>query len=326
MRSSFLILMLISLFVISACQEPDPKSNTATSGKLILYVDELYVPIIKSLVDSFKVKVPKTDITIVRMNCREALDKLFQDQVNISTSLDTSASVAAIVGRDLILDERNALAKNGIAIKEYPIANDGLALVAAKNSKLEKTNKENLIKALNIPGMVYNDLDSNKGIEKVNFILNNQNSSSHESIKKQLTNGNNIRAFVQFYSTSDSVINEFSKSNSISIMSWYRAHQDSSKVKTLELGWTDSSNIYPPVIVNQSTLVMGRYPIKQTITGYTFAVSNSSAVGFLAWISKSGISQKYLVSKGLQGLNIKFKLTEPDSWEEVEDMSLLLQK
>ncbi|MFZ1573320.1 MAG: hypothetical protein WAT89_11355, partial [Candidatus Kapaibacterium sp.] len=81
-----------------------------------------------------------------------------------------------------------------------------------------------------------------------------------------------------------------------------------------------------PVIVHPSTLVMGRYPIKQTITGYTFAVSNSSAVGFLAWISKSGISQKYLVSKGLQGLNIKFKLTEPDSWEEVEDMSLLLQK
>lgn len=317
----------VMLLVLHSCSEPDPKVNTPTSGKMVLYVDEMYSQAIQDLADSFKKVVPKSEIKIISLSGRVALERLFLDQKNIATNIDTSSTTAAIVGRGLIKDEQELLAKTGIAIKEYPIANDGIAIAVAKNSVLQETTKDNLMKCLSSVGLTYTDLDSGKGSEKINFVMPDQYSSTLPEVMNQMTQGKNINAYVQYFSTADSVLNAVANSKSISMISWYKASLDSQRVKTLRLGWADSNAVYPPAPVHPSTLVMGRYPIKQTLTGYTFAISNSLSIGFLAWVSKSRTAQTYLTNKGMQGLNIKFKLTEPESWqgtEDVEDVGTLL--
>jgi hypothetical protein len=53
--------------------------------------------------------------------------------------------------------------------------------------------------------------------------------------------------------------------------------------------------------------------MRQPLMGYTLALSNSVATGFLAWVSKSAIAQRVISLRGLQGENVKYNLIMPET-------------
>src|SRR6185295_2393919 len=93
--------------------------------------------------------------------------------------------------------------------------------------------------------------------------------------------------------------------NGVALMGWWAAHRDSARLRALRIGFTDSTGSFnPPTRVHPTSLVTGIYPLKQPLVGYTFSLTNSLAVGFLAWLAKSQDAQYFLGNHDVLPANV----------------------
>ena len=242
-----------------------------------------------------------------------ALQGLIDSYLSDTLRSDTSIVAAAIIGRRLLGDENEAITKGGLDVKEYVIGYDGLAVAVPVGMSIEQTTRERLQAALRSPAATLQMLDSTAPPTPIRFLLPDQNSSVLSLVRAGLLGDSNVSAPVRYLSTSDSLLNETAAGNGIAIMGWYRAHLDSVHLRTLRMGYRDSTGVMrQPGRVHVSSLVTDTYPLKQPLVGYTFASVKSLAVGFLASVAKGSESQAYLVNQGLQGENVRLRLVMPD--------------
>ncbi len=297
-----------AVLALVGCEPPNPNANTPTSGHLILFVDDEYAPLVASLIDTFKVRSPNARIDVRVVSARAGMQGLL-DFRGAPTS-DTSSAYAALIGRRLLPDERDVIAKAGLDLKEYVIAHDGLAVAVAASSPMQTTTVERLSGALKSSGGAVT-LDSALGAMPLVFNLTDQNSSTF-AVVRQLIGGGNVTAPAHYFATADSVLARVASGDGIAILPWTLAQRDSARVRTLRLGSIDSAGqVVAPVRVHPATLVTGAYPLKQSLIGYTFSGANSLAVGFLAWLSRSQDAQYYLARHGMQPENVKLRLVMP---------------
>src|SRR5262245_9091427 len=102
------LVAVLAFVMIAGCDAPDPNGNTPTSGRLILYVDEAYAPLVKMLADTFMTRSPNAHIEIRVAPARMAIQGLLNVGVARATN-DTLASVAAVIGRTLLRDEHDMM-------------------------------------------------------------------------------------------------------------------------------------------------------------------------------------------------------------------------
>jgi hypothetical protein len=300
--------------LIAGCESPNPNASTATSGHLILFVDELYGAEIRALADTFMLRSPNAKIEIRTAPARMALQGLLDMETRRGPVSDTSASVSAIIGRKLLPDEQKVITNGELNTKEYVIGYDGIALVAPASMSLSATTREQLIRALTSPAPVASMLDSTAGSQPLHFLFPDQYSSTYWVARRLLLNDQNPAAPAHYFSTGDSVLDRVAAGDGIGIISWTRAHHDSARLHDLSLGHTDSTSLFhPPVHVSTQSLVTGAYSLKQPVVGYTFGLPNSLAVGFLAWLARSEDAQYYLARHNIQPENVKIRLVVPDS-------------
>lgn len=305
-------LLLVVVMLLPGCNPPDPNANTSTSGRLIVYVDEIYAPLVQALADTFMVKSPNAKVELRPAPARLAMQAFLNAQVIDSTSPDTNASVVLILGRELLPDERKVITDAGYDSKEYVIGYDGIAIVVPTASPIRQTTLERLRAALSsVDGA---SLDTASGGGSARFVLPDQNSSTLAVLRRTLLGDSNVSTAVRYYASSDSVLAQVAAGEGIGILGRYRAHLDSLRLRTLPLGFTDSiGRVHPPAIVHPASLVTDAYPLKQPVIGYTFGIQRSLGVGFLAWLSRSDDAQRYLAfNAGLQP-TAKLRLVLPAS-------------
>lgn len=310
-------LLAVALLVIAAagCEPPNPNANTPTSGRLVLFVDEAYAPLIKPLVDTFMVRSPNAKIEIHTVSARSAMQNLLD--LRGAPESDTSATVATVIGRKLLPDEQSVLTQAKLDIKEYVIGYDGLAVAVPASSPLQQTTVERLKRTLTTTGATASMLDTAAPSQPVQIFLPDQNSSALAVVRSTLLGGSNVTAPVRYLGTSDSVLARIAAGDGITILGWTVAHRDSIRIRTLRLGFVDSTGqTVAPVRVHPATLVTNTYPLKQPLVGYTFASPNSLAVGFLAWLAKSQDAQYSITRHGMQPENVKLRLTLPEESDE----------
>ncbi|MDB5035661.1 MAG: phosphate-binding protein [Chlorobi bacterium] len=311
MRSSVFLFMIALAALVAGCGPSNPGGSSPTSGKLIVYADEIYAPLIRALADTFMVKSPNARVEVRPLSARKGVQSLFDSPVHDTTGADTMATTAIVIGRKLFPDEQQASLRGGFEVNEYVIGYDGFAVVVPNGSPLHTTTMERLRAALSGGGPA--GLDSAGAGGAVRFLLTDQNSSAFAFMRSVLLHDSNVTAPAQYISTSDSLLKRVAAGDGIGLLGWFAAHRDSAAVRTLAIGFTDSTRtMHPPAIIHPASLVTGIYPMKQPLVGYTFASSHSLAVGFLAWLSKSQDAQSYLVNHGLQGENIKLRISMPE--------------
>ena len=312
-RSAMLCGAVLALLLFG-CDVKDPSKNSPTSGKLIVYVDESYDQLIRSLADSFTTNhAPDMAIEIRKVQAREAVQQLINLHLADTSSTDSSAAVAIIIGRDLLEDEKSVVADRGLERKlmRIPLAWDGLAVVVADNSPLEETTVEELKEALVEKNRSLSSLQEGKGNTSLPLVFPSPNSSSYGYVREHLLGGGEPASPVRWVGTTDSVLDLVATGEGISLMAWYPAHLDSTRVRTLRIGYTDSAGfIQPPVRVHPTSLVMNKYPMKLHIIGYSFAGTRSPANGFLAWLSGSDVAQQGMAKIGLEPENVRFTLVQ----------------
>lgn len=308
------ILVLTAALAIAACEAPDPNANTPTSGRLIVYVDEMYAPLIETLRDTFALRSPNVRIEIHPMPARAAIEELLRAETRSSERSDTSATVAAIIGRRLLADEVQAMSSSDMPLSTHVIGHDGLVVAVARGSAMQSTTVEHLRIALKAPPGYPLDLDSTIGERTRLFLVPNQNSSTFMVVRSVLLGDSNIAAPVRYFASSDSVVERAAAGEGIALIGWYRAQRDSTRLRPLRIGHTDSLGRYiEPVRVHPATLVTGTYPLKQPIVGYALSPPNTLANGFLTWLARSQDAQYYLANHGMQPENVKITLVMPDA-------------
>jgi ABC-type phosphate transport system substrate-binding protein len=312
----FLRQLKVAAFLLMAamavgCDAPDPNANTPTSGRLILFVDEMYAPLIRALADTFMLRSPNAKIEIREAPARMALQGLLDMQAR-STGTDTSASVAAVLGRRLLGDEQQVITEAELNTKEYVIGYDGLVLAVPVASPLQSTTMEQMRAALSSQSPTLSTLDSTAPATPLRFLLPNQNSSTLPVVRALLP-GDSVAAPARYFSTGDSSVAAAAADEGIAVVGWSTMHRDSTRLRALNIGFTDSTGeFHPPVRVHPASLVTGAYPLKQPLVGYTFSLTNSLAVGFLAWLTRSQDAQYYITYRNLQPENVKLRLVLPE--------------
>jgi len=298
--------------MISGCEAPDPNANTPTSGRLIVYTDEIYAPLIKTLADTFMLRSPNAKVDVRAVPARAGVQALLDAVGRDTSSADTGTTYAIVIGRKLLSDEQDAMVKGGLDVKEYVIAHDGVAVVVPTGSSLRYGTIENLRRALATSGPSLSMLDSSAGDAPLRFLLPDQNSSTYAVVHGMLGAGK-LTAPAYYFAAGDSVLNGVVEGKGIGILGWYPAHRDSVRTRTLPLGYIDTlGKAHPAAAVHPTSLVTGAYPFKQPLVGYTFSGTRSLAVGFLAWLSKSQDAQYYLANHGLQPENVKIRIVLPE--------------
>lgn len=306
----FTLLIFLSLPAAPGCDSYNPDRSTATSGRLVVLVDEMYAPLIREMADTFMTRSPATRVTVQPIAARTAVQEWINRHLADTSTADTATTLAIILGRELLADEKQAIAERNLNVSliEIPIAYDGLAVVVPQHSPLQHTTVEQLRTALSTEGRTTDVLQEGAGEERQRFIFSDPNSSAYGLVRDKLLEQGEPAAPAAFRKTTDSVLDAVAAGEGIALMSWYRASLDSNRVRTLELGFTDSTGtVHPPVQVHPSSLVMGLYPLKLRIVGLTFAGVNSTANGFLTWLAQS--AQRDLVNRGLEGENVRYTFT-----------------
>lgn len=304
-------LMALTVSIVlgtSGCDSYNPDKSTATSGRLIVLVDEMYAPLIREMADSFKLRSPATTITVEPITARAGVQEWINRKLADTVTSDTATTLAIVLGRELLADEKQAIAERNLNAQliEIPIGYDGLAVVVPNESPLHQTTVEQLQAALVAEGRTANALQEGAGESTLRFIFPDPNSSAYSMVRTALLNQGEPAAPVSYRRTTDSVLDAVAAGEGIAIMGWYRAALDSTRVRTLAVGYTDSTGTaHPPNRVHPTSLVMGLYPLKLRIVGFTFAGVNTTANGFLTWLAQS--AQSELVKRGLEGQNIHYR-------------------
>ena len=110
------LIATLVLFLLSGCEPHDRNKNSPTSGRLLLYVDEMYAELIRPLADSFTTSyAPDMSIDIKRLQARDAVEELINQHVTDTLSSDTLAAVGIIIGRELLEDERAIIAERKLS-------------------------------------------------------------------------------------------------------------------------------------------------------------------------------------------------------------------
>lgn len=309
-RSIAIVLLAALQLILSSCGDQDPKVNTATSGRLVVLVDEMYEPLIRELADTFMSRTPARTVTVQSFQPRTAVQELINQHLSDTSASDTAISVAIIMGRELLEDEKQAIQERQLNLLDKKIGYDGLAVVVPTGSPLQETTVERLKEALATSDRTANALQPGSGTEVQRFLFTDPNSSAYSFIRSFLKTDSGTPGPARFYKTDDSVLNAVANGEGIAVMGWYAAHRDSTRVRTLKLGFTDSTNAeHQPVPVHTATLVMKQYPLKLTIAGYTFDGVNSLANGFLTWLAVGQDAQEELARRGIEPENLRFRFT-----------------
>lgn len=306
--------LLASLVALAACGGSGTKENSPTAGNLVVYVDESYAPLLSALADTFMVRSPNAHVKVVPISSRSAVQSLLDAFARDTARTDSSLTYAIVIGRTLLDDERAAMTKGGLDVKEYMIAWDGLTVAVPVASPLSFCTREGLMRAIRSHEPTTTMLDSTSAAVPVKFLMADQNSGVYPFVRHQLAGDTDVAGPAHYFVTSDSVVAAVAAGEGIGIMAWYAAHRDSVRVRTLPLGYIDSTRQpHPAVRVHPISLASEAYPIKMPLVGYTYAPPSTPAIGFLAWLSRSQDAQYYVTYRGLQPANVKIRAVMPAS-------------
>src|SRR5713101_9421847 len=120
---NFLVTTLISILIIPGCQ--GERRETPTKGHVTVVVSEDVSPVIKKEKEKFEELYPDAHVELQVATAREAIARFFNDSITVIVS-----------SRALNAEERAVQKRYNIALGEFKIAYDGIAVIVNKGNAL----------------------------------------------------------------------------------------------------------------------------------------------------------------------------------------------
>ena len=307
-----LLLLLFASLILSSCGNDARQANSPTSGQLILFVEEGYAPLFARFAKQFEERVGKATIEVRPVTARNGVEELINTFLADTAKTDTSVAYALIIARHLLEDEQNLIASRKLDanLKKEPIAYDALALGVAESSPIEEATVQGIRASLMLPNPSGNDLIPGGPTTSIRFLFSSPNSSSYSYVRDSLlADSNQPVAPFESFENRDEMRKKVANGQGVVIDGWYLISDSTGKIRTLRVGNADGR---PPVRVHTTSLVMGLYPMKLPLIGYTLGPTNALGYGFLKWVAHSQDPQQELAMIGFEPENVRFELTRDE--------------
>jgi phosphate transport system substrate-binding protein len=290
------VLVFVSTVVYSGCNRSDAPTDTPTSGKITISVDETYQPLIQSEVDTFNKIYTYADVTANYKAESEAFNDLINDTIKV-----------IIVPRRLNQEELKIFEKWEIVPRIIKIAYDAIALIG--NLSLEDTTYT----IAEIKHLLTTE-GNNSGNKKIKVVFDNNNSSTISFLKEK-TGATAFSSNCYALNSSKAVLDYVSKEkNSIGIIgvNWISDKDDTTSfsflktAKVLEIAPNANSEFLKPY---QAYIAQKTYPLYREVYVISKEAYNGIGTGFTSFVA-SERGQRIVLKFGLVPATMPVRLVE----------------
>ena len=224
----FFITLVGSWLLLAGCQSNSGAGgiDNATSGNVVVAVDETFAPILQAQVDTFGKLYPDAHVKLQFKPEENAMIDLLNDKVKV-----------AVVSRELNAEEQAAFAKQTIVPRTTRIGIDGLAIVLHPSNPDSMLTINQLRDIFTGKSRTWSAVSSKKKLGDINVVFDANRSSTARFVRDSLTKG--IPLTKQVFATSsnpallDYVANH---PNAIGVVgvNWISDHDDPTAMKFLQ--------------------------------------------------------------------------------------------
>jgi len=293
------IIFLIALFstlVYFGCNSSDTPDDTPTTGKITISVDETYLPLIDSEVDTFNKIYTYAKVTVNYKTESETFNDLINDSVRF-----------IIAPRKLNKEELKQFEKWQIVPKVTKIAYDAIALIGSKNLTDTTYTIAEIKTLLTAEG-------NNSADKKIKVVFDNNNSSTISFIKEK-TGAETFSSNCYALKSSKAVLDYVSKEKDcigIIGVNWISDKDDTTNfsflksAKVLEVAVAPDSEYNKPY---QAYIAQKIYPLYRELYTISKEAYTGLGTGFNAFVA-SERGQRIVPKFGLVPATMPVRLVE----------------
>ena len=293
-------------FVISGCNFDEIKS-VSTTGEMSIVVDENVEPLMKAEITEFERLNPEAKVKMKSVPTTNAI----VDLINGDTKL-------IVVSRNVNDEEKAALQRNKLELKEYPLAIDGIGFIVNVRNPVERVTSEDLKNMFSGEYKFWTDIKSqneeqNSKIRKffkepnniIKLYIQRKNSATNKYFQDSVLKSLQYSGSAVICSTSVQILNAVrDNENAVGIisMNWLsKGLQDTidTTVNTLRVSKIKENGVQEDYAeFHQGLLYNAKYPYRRTIYVLTTESDIKLATGFITFLVRTD-GQKIVLKNSL---------------------------
>ena len=273
----------IIIFIFYSCNHAAQRTDTPTTGEIIIYADETFKPFIESEKNVFEGIYKFTKINVIYKPELEVFDAMIKDTTRL-----------IVVARPLNQNEKEYFKSKRFFPKEIKIATDGIAII------LNKNNNDTMLSLKTIRDIMSGNINSWKQInkksklDKIKVVFDNAKSSTVRFVVDSICEKNKISKNLSAMDYNTDVVDFISKNpNAIGIIgvSWICNSKDSvsmsflDKVNVARLTMHDTATFENTCQPFQYYISKGKYPLTRSIYVINSEPRSGLATGFSAFLA-----------------------------------------
>ena len=277
-------ILLIYVFFIS-CSNGNQKSytDTPTTGKINIYVDETFKPIIESEVSVFE-----------GIYHYAKINAIYKPEVDVINALLKDTTRLVVISRKLTKEETDFFKSKTFYPKEIKIATDGIAIIVNKNNIDTMLTMKNIKAILSGDITSWKQLNKNSKLQNIKVVFDNKKSSTVRFVVDSICKGSKISKYLSAMEYNTDVVDYVSKEpNALGIIgvSWICNSRDSvsmsflDKVNVVRLTNQDEVKFSNSCQPYQYYISKGIYPLTRSIYVINSEPRVGLATGFASFLA-----------------------------------------
>lgn len=224
----FFITLVGGWLLLAGCQSNSGAGgiDNATSGNVVVAVDETFAPILQAQVDTFGKLYPDAHVKLQFEPEGDAMIDLLNDKVKM-----------AVVSRELNAEEQAALAKQTIVPRTTRIGIDGLAIILHPSNPDSMLTINQLRDIFTGKSKTWSVVSNKKKLGDINVVFDANQSSTARFVRDSLTKGTPLTTRVFATSSNPALLDYVANHpNAIGVVgvNWISDHDDPTAMKFLQ--------------------------------------------------------------------------------------------
>ncbi|MEJ8758570.1 substrate-binding domain-containing protein [Pontibacter sp. H259] len=272
-------------------------TDTPTSGKINISVDESFQPIIESQVNTFEGIYKRADITAAY----KPEGDVVQDLLNDSTRI-------AVLSRELTAEEKAVFEKKKLIPRVTKLAVDAIAIIVNKNNPDSLLTVDELKSIFNGTTKNWKQLNENSKLKDITIVFDNNNSGTARYVKDSLITNHTLPKNT-FATESHKALVDYVEKNENALgvigVNWISDFDDSvavgfqKRIKVVGI----SSNPVPRTTESyqqpyQAYIAQGSYPLRRYVYIISTEGRSGLGTGFVAFVAGDK-GQRIILKSGL---------------------------
>ena len=302
-------LIVIFWLILPGCKwiNQDPYTNTPTTGRIKVYIDETFRPTAEAEIQVFKALYQFSEVTPVYVTESKGFELLLLDSTNL-----------LIASRPLAGNEKEIFEKKNIFPRELKIAVDAIAVI------VNTANEDSLMSVSDLKSILtgniryWNQINSNSKSGEISVIFDNEKSSTVRYIVDSVLQGTPLAKNLYALDINSDVIDYVAvHKDAIGLIgvSWISDKDDTlqlsflNKIKVMAISKEKVATYQNSFQPYQAYIYDHTYPLIRDIYAIDTEPRNGLATGFMAFIT-SDKGQRIILKSGILPANAPVRLVK----------------